>query len=190
MDGYTVLYSNNIMKIIKNFISFDFVELIQDYFSIKVNSNQFDKNCQQIEFGYSFYSDVLIETILQNCCENVAEETATKIFPSHSLSRLYTKNETLIIKEDNNYDYCGIIFLGSSNDESKTIKIFLINQTEEKEILLNVGDLFFIEKNKFNDISIKMDDNLTLFSFLYFVKENNMDFMYDGRPYLGFPKSS
>lgn len=179
------------MNIIKNFISFDFVELIQDYFSIRINSNQFDQNSDKIELGYSFYSDPLIETILQNCCENISKEIKTKIFPSHTITRLYSKNETLTLESSNHYNYCCILFLGSVNDDSKTIKVFSKDQTTtQKESLLDIGDLLFIEKNKFNDIDIKMDEYLTLFSFLYFVDENNLNFMYDKRHYLGFPKNT
>jgi hypothetical protein len=179
------------MKIIKNFIEFDFVEFIQDYLSIKINSNQFDQNSKKIEFGYSFYSDFLIETILQNCCENISKEINYKIFPSYSLTKVYSKNEILTIEENsNNCDYCGIIFLGFSNDEINNVSFHLKNKNStEEEILLNVGDLLFIEKKQFNNISVEMNEYLSLYSFLYFVSEDNLNHIYDGRPYLGFPKN-
>lgn len=57
-------YKDDGLEIIPNFLESDFITFIQDYFSLKINSSQYDNDLDLFLYGYRFYSDTLMETIL------------------------------------------------------------------------------------------------------------------------------
>lgn len=172
-------------KLIKNFIEKDFIEFIQDYFSIKINSNQYDKNFKYFTNGYEFYGDSLVETILQNSCESLSELIGVKLLPSHSITNMFMKGDDYKQYVNNFSEISAILFLGSSNPKNN----FSIQFNNESELNLNIGDLVIFENKKISPKKIKISDNWVLQCTLNFVDHegNFKDYIYDNRKYLGFP---
>lgn len=176
-------YKQDNLEIIKNFIENDFIEFVQDYFSIKINSNQFDSNFENFFHGYSFYSDCLMETILQNSCESISELISIKIIPTYSITNMFMKNDFYTSCTNDSSEISAILFLGSSDPE------FSIEFDKKNNIPMSPGDLLI-----FNNKRIQPKKNIinckwvlqTTFNFVD-SEGNYKDNIYDRRPYLGFP---
>ena len=170
------------IEIIQNFLEVDFIQFIQDYFAIKINSNQYDIN-DSFTYGYSFYSDPLMETILQNSCEAIHNITEVEVLPTYSETKMLMNGDTLTSKDIESSEISAFLCLGYSNDTKP-----YINLKSNLKIDLNPGDLIV-----YNNIRVKpwidfVENQWLLQSSLNFVDnkgpyKNNI---YDKRPYLGF----
>lgn len=177
-------YKEENIQIIKNFIEKDFVEFIQDYFSIKINSNQYNES-ENFTNGYEFYGDPLIETILQNCCESISELIEIKLLPTYSVTNMFMKDDLNVSSVNNFCEVSAILSLGSSNNNDN----FLFEFNNNSEIILDSGDLVIFNNKKIKSIEKIITDTWVLQSRLNFVdaKGNYTNLIYDNRSYLGFP---
>lgn len=176
-------YKQDNLEIIKNFIEDDFVEFIRDYFSIKINSNQFDDNSENFFHGYSFYGDPLMETLLQNSCEFISELTNIKIVPTYSMTNMFMENDFYTSCSNDSSEISAILFLGSSDIE------FLIEFNKKDDILLSPGDVLIFNNKKIQPKANIITNKWLLQTTLNFVDSegNYKDNIYDRRSYLGFP---
>lgn len=181
-------------EIIKNFLSKEFVDFIKDYFAIRINAGEAILFDGQAANSYSFYSDPLMETILQDCCESLSEQVGIKLLPCYSYTRLYTKGDELIIHKDReSCEISATISLGFSDDEINPIFF-----SEDRDgfnpikILLEPGDLCLYRGCELYHWRPPFKNKWYLQSFLHFVDAEGeyADFIYDKRPYLGFTPSS
>lgn len=172
-------------KLIKNFIEKDFIDFIQDYFSIKINSNQYDKNFKNFTNGYEFYSDPLVETILQNSCESISEYMEINLVPTYSITNMFMKGDSYKEYKIGCSEVSAILLLGSSNLDKK----FSINFINKTKFDLCLGDLIIFENKKLKPKEFKILDDWILQTSLNFVDNEGefKDNIYDNRPYLGFP---
>jgi len=184
-------YKEENIEIVKNFIETDFTEFIQDYISIKINSNNYDIDTENFKNGYSFYGDPLSETILQNSCEFISELIDVEILPTFSIVNMIMKDE--IYKNDVNEssEISAILFLGSSNNQKINNELTLTLKNK-KNITLNTGDLLIYNPKKIEfEKNIISNDWILQATFNFVNSEGNYkDNIYDNRPYLGFPISS
>lgn len=180
-------------KKIKNFLEYDFVEFIQDYFVLKTNVTIDCSDNQDSFFNYFYYSDFLIETVLNNSCDSIKQIVGLNLVPSYSYSGIYTKGDEIFNhKNKPSEQFEGFLFLGSENDKDK---IFLSKNDDCSDFIeeeLQPGDLFLFDGLKYWHWMEPLANSSSIRSFLYFVEDNkeNENLIYDGRPYLGFPKSS
>jgi hypothetical protein len=179
-------YKKDNLQIIKNFIEDDFIELIQDYFSIKINSNNFDNNTESFLNGYSFYGDPLMETLLQNSCECISELIDVKIVPTYSLTNMFMKDDFYTNCLDDSSEISAILFLGSSDSD------FSIEFNDKIKLILSKGDLVVFNNRKIQTKKNIIKNRWTLQTTFNFVDSegNYKNNIYDNRPYLGFPISS
>ncbi len=175
-------YKQDNLEIIKNFIEDDFVELIQDYFSIKINSNQFDNNSESFFHGYNFYGDPLMETLLQNSCEFISELIDVKIVPTYSMTNMFMKDDFYTSCSNNSSEISAILFLGSSDSD------FSIEFDKKTNLVLVPGDLLIFNNKKIQPKKNIITNKWLLQTTFNFVDSegNNKDNIYDCRPYLGF----
>lgn len=176
-------YKQDNIEIIKNFIEDDFIEFIQDYFSIKINSNQFDANFENFFHGYSFYGDSLMETLLQNSCEVISELIDVKIFPTYSITNMFMKDDFYTSCSNDSSEISGVLFLGSSDSE------FSIEFDKKNNISMSKGDLLIFNNKRIQPKKNIINCKWILQTTLNFVDSegNYKDNIYDCRPYLGFP---
>jgi hypothetical protein len=183
------------IQVIKNFLEIDFIEFIQDYFSLKINSGAYNVEDNQVPHSYEFYSDHLMETILQNSCENLSKEIDLPILPTYSFTRFYTKGDELKIHRDRSEcEISATISLGFSEDGPIPPLCFSKSRDSKTptEILLNPGDLCFYRGCDYWHWRPPIQNKWVLQSFMHFVDANgkNSHLIYDSRNYLGFPSSS
>lgn len=176
-------YSKDSIKIISKFIENDFVEFIQDYIAINVNSNQYDTDHQIFTYGYKFYSDPLIETILQNSCESIFNLIDVKIVPTYSLTQMYMRDDEYINDINDSSEISAILFLGCS-DEIPPVYI------KNDSINLSPGDLLIYDSHRIKPYRKTIKNKWLLESTLNYVNVDGpyKDNIYDRRPYLGFKK--
>lgn len=183
----------NGFQIVKSFLELDFVEFIQDYFSLKINSNKFDLKDNQVPFSYEFYGDTITETILQNCCEPLSKVVGIKLLPTYSFTRLYNKGDELKIHRDRSEcEISATISLGYSDEESAPPLFF--SKTKENnnptKVVLEPGDLCFYRGCDLWHWRPPIKNKWVLQTFLHFVdaEGDNSDLIYDSRSYLGIHK--
>ena len=187
-------FVKNKYKVIHNFIEKDFVYFIQDYYSLKINSNSNDIDSSKFSYGYKFYSDHLMETVLQNSCDTISEIIKENLFPTCSLTNFYMKGDSFINVKKPSYEISAILSLGNSND-FKSSPIFLSknkNSSNLIEINLNPGDLLIYKNLDLLCWREPIQHKWVLESILNFVISDgpNKTNIYDERPYLGFNKQT
>ena len=184
-------YKKDNLEVVNNFIEDDFVEFIQDYFSIKINSNQYDSDKENFKNGYSFYGDPLIETILNNGCEFVSKFTEIKLFPTFTVTNMFMKDDIYTKPINDSCEISALLFLGSSKNKKVNTET-TIKLKNKNDISLSIGDLLIYNAKKVKFIENSIDEDWFLQSTLNFVDsegpyKNNI---YDNRPYLGFSITS
>jgi hypothetical protein len=184
-------FKENGFLIIRNFIEKDFVEFIQDYFSLKINSSNYTIDSTQVEYSYRFYGDNLAETILQNSCESLSKIIGIQILPTYSLTRFYMKGDELKIHKDRpSCEISATLSLGFSDDCGPNPIYFSKNKngSNPTEIILNSGDLCIYRGCDLYHWRNPLPNKWMLQSFLHFINSEGkyIDNIYDKRVYLGF----
>jgi hypothetical protein len=187
-------FNENNFQIIRNFIEPDFVEFIQDYFSMKINAGDVSFEDQQVVGSYEWYSDTLTETILQNSCEAISKKIGIPIVPSYSFTRLYMKGDELTKHIDRaSCEISATLSLGYSKDNYMN-PIYFSKYSDERnveEIILYPGDLCVYKGCSLYHWRPPIQNKWLLQTFLHFVNAEGeyKHKIYDERPYLGFPKN-
>lgn len=175
-------YKSDGLELIPNFLEGDFLEFIQDYFSIKINSSQYDKNLDLFLYGYRFYSDTLMETVLQNSCEFISKVTGIKLVPTYSMTYMYMKDDVYQNEVDTSSEISALLCLGISNDVAD-IEIICSDT-----IKLSPGNLLIYNSRNIKPKMTPISNKWILQTTFNFVDINGpyKDNIYDKRPYLGF----
>ena len=155
------------LKIVRKFLEEDFIDFIQDYFSIKINSNQYDKNFKNFKNGYEFYGDPLIETILQNSCEFISDLTDIKVIPRYSITNMFMEGDVYESSVNNFSEITAILLLGLSNSNNK----FTINFVNNEKVEMSLGDLLIFNNTKIKIKKTKISNNWILQSSLNFLDD-------------------
>jgi hypothetical protein len=186
-------FEQNGYKIIRNFLEPQFVEFIQHYFYIRISADDSKKLDGQAPFSYSFYSDPLVETILDSSCEVLSKISGIDLLPTYTYTRLYAKGEELLIHRDR--ESCQIsatLSLGFPEGESINPIYFSRTKSIEdaKKIILNPGDLCLYRGCDIYHWRPPFTQKWYLQAFLHYVDANgpHKDNLYDGRPTLGRQK--
>lgn len=176
-------YKDDGLELIPNFLEDDFIKFIQDYFSLKINSNQYDNNLDLFLYGYRFYSDTLMETILQNSCEFISKVTESKLVPTYSMTYMYMKGDEYQEDSNNSSEISALLCLGIS-DDANNISI-IVNDTEIK---LATGNILVYNSRNIKPELKSISNHWLLQAILNFVDIDGpyKDNIYDKRPYLGF----
>jgi hypothetical protein len=186
-------FQNNNYVIIKNFIEQDFVEFIQDYFSMKINSDNYDKCKNNYENNYCWYGDHLTETILQNSCESLGSIIKKQIIPTYSFTSFRMKGDISKKYEyKESHEISSILTLGTSESNSRIIYLTKdkqnFNPSNSIQLSLDPGDLCMYNGHDLHYWEPKLENTWSLQVFFYFVDNNGpyKNFIYDNRSYLGF----
>lgn len=182
-------------QIIRNFIEPDFVEFIQDYFSMKINAGDVSFEDQQVVGSYEWYGDTLTETILQNSCEVISKEIGTPILPTYSFTRLYMKGDELTKHIDRpSCEVSATLSLGYSQDTYINPIYFskYFDERNAEEIILYPGDLCVYKGCDLYHWRPPLQNKWLLQTFLHFVNAEGeyKHKIYDERSYLGCDKNS
>jgi len=135
-DGYFV---------IREFLNQDFVEFIQQYFFLRIQSGEkVDYGSPQAAKAFEIYSDPLVETILNSSCDYFSEVTGINLLPTYTYSRLYQKDDEL--KSHIDREACEVsVTLALGLPEGEEINPICFSKTKDMknaiEIMLNPGDV-------------------------------------------------
>lgn len=184
-----IMFRENNYQIIENFIEEDFVDFLQDYYSLKVNSGQHTISDEKFTYGYFFNNDSLMETVLQNSCEVISDIIKIELLPTYSQVYLHMNGDSYDNTQNESSEISAILSLGNSNDDEDFI-YFAKTQSNIKELSLNKGDLLVFRNMNFDCWREPIKNKWVLESVLNFVDSNGnySEFIYDKRPYLGFNK--
>lgn len=181
--------------IVKNFLEKDFVLFIQDYFFLRIKAGHAELGDKQAPFSYSFYSDPLMETILEASTEALSEVSGFKLLPTYTYSRLYGVGDELIIHRDRpSCEMSATLALGLP-DGDEINPIYFSTKEDRSDavpILLEPGDLCLYRGCDLYHWRPEFTQKWYLQAFLHYVNADGpyADHIYDKRPYLGMVKKT
>lgn len=181
--------------IVKNFLEKDFVLFIQDYFFLRIKAGHAELGDKQAPFSYSFYSDPLMETILEASTEALSEVSGFKLLPTYTYSRLYGVGDELIIHRDRpSCEMSATLALGLP-DGDEINPIYFSTKEDRSDavpILLEPGDLCLYRGCDLYHWRPEFTQKWYLQAFLHYVNADGpyADHIYDKRPYLGMMKKT
>jgi len=176
--------------VVKNFLDKDFTCFVQDYFFLRIKAGHADTNDKQAPFSYSFYSDPLMETILEASTEALSKISGYKLLPTYTYSRLYGIGDELVIHRDRpSCEMSATLALGiPEGDEINPIYFSTKeDRSDAVEILLEPGDLCLYQGCDLYHWRPPFTQKWYLQAFLHYVNADGpyADHIYDERPYLG-----
>jgi hypothetical protein len=136
----------------------------------------------QVPGTYSHYSDLVMETLLQQIKPLMEIETQTSLIETYSYARIYKKGDEL--KKHIDRPSCEISC--TMNLGGEMWPIFL----DSEEILLNPGDMLIYKGHETEHWREPFTGNNCAQVFLHYNEKNgefNNTNKYDGRPFLGLP---
>ena len=177
-------------QIIENFIEEDFIDFIQDYYSMKINSRSYTTEKNKFTYGYSFYGDPLMETILQNSCESLSSIIGLSLLPTYSYVNLHMCGDVYEHSKSDSSEVSALLCLGSSDDKILGPVYFTKGKMVQEELQLKKGDLFLYNNLNSTCKRTSLETKWLLEANFNFVLGggHNEDSIYDKRPYLGFNK--
>ena len=183
-------FKENGYHVIKNFLDKDFVLFIQDYFFLRIKAGHAGLDDKQAPFAYSFYSDPLIETILEASTEALSEISGFKLLPTYTYSRLYGVGDELVIHRDRpSCEMSATLALGLPEGEQINPIYFSKNEdrSDAVEIILEPGDLCLYRGCDLYHWRPEFTQKWYLQAFLHYVNADGpyANHIYDQRPYLG-----
>lgn len=184
-----ITFEKNNYQIINKFIEDDFVDFIQDYYSLKVNSGKYQIIEEKFTYGYYFENDFLMETILQNSCESLSSIIGIDLLPTYSCVNFHMNGDDYRNNRLESNEISSILFLGSSNSEDEeSDPIYLgIEGSNPSKIFLKKGDLLIYRNFVHQCWRDNLKNKWILESNLNFVdsKGKYKDYIYNKRSYLG-----
>lgn len=105
-----IKFKENNYQIIENFIEEDFIEFIQDYYSLKINSGSYTVDKNKFTYGYCFHNENLMETILQNSCEAISELIGINLLPTYSSVHFHMNGDSYENVQNESSEISAILF--------------------------------------------------------------------------------
>lgn len=187
-------FKENKYQIVRNFIDEQFTLFIQDYFHLRIKAGHAETNDKQAPFSYPFYSDPLIETILESSCEPLSKISGFNLLPTYTYTRLYGQGDELVKHRDRpSCEISATLALGIPNGENINPIYFSEHEdgSNAKEIILKPGDLCLYRGCDLYHWRPPFTQRWYLQAFLHYVDADGpyKDHIYDKRPYLGMTKN-
>lgn len=170
------------------------VEIIQQYFEYRFKYSSDKVHTSTIGKGeLAFYSDPLIETLLERSVPVLENILNKKLFPTYTYSRRYVKGNELKVHKDR--DSCEISLTLSLGYEGTIINPICFSNNQDKsnaiEIFLNPGDACLYKGCDLWHWRPPIENEWYLQSFLHFVDANgpHKNQKYDKQISLGAPST-
>jgi hypothetical protein len=183
-------FKDNKYLIVRDFLDKKTLDIIQTYFFIRVKCGFGDRNDAQAPGSYSFYSDPLMESILDRSCGELSEKTGINLLPTYSYTRVYVKDNELKIHRDRpSCEISATLSLGFAGDINPIFFSKNEDRSDAVKILLNPGDLCLYRGCDLWHWRPPFENKWYLQSFLHYVDGDGpyKDNIYDEREFLGMP---
>tara|TARA_R100000008_G_scaffold30014_1_gene16644 strand:+ start:72 stop:692 length:621 start_codon:yes stop_codon:yes gene_type:complete len=194
-DGYEVR---------KNVIGKETLELVYNYYKLKLENNEFDTESilNPVPGSNSLYGDTLGDVILQQTLPLAQEVIGEELYPCYTFVRIYHKGHFLEPHHDRiscefsitlpiYFDKPWPIYM-QKYDFEKYGEDFVKSTKEDpsKSIILEVGDMCFYEGPKMNHWRFPYDGNECVQLFVHYVRKNGeySKYKFDKRKNLGLKR--
>ena len=187
--------------IVRNVLDINIINFVYDYFKKKkkvatylFNNNYIAPECEwygsyidkQIPNTYASYSDIVMETLLEQTQDTIELKINTKLIPTYSYARLYKNGDELHKHKDRKH--CEIS--ATMNLGGDKWPIYL---EPNIKIMLNPSDILIYKGCKLEHWRKKFTGNECAQVFFHYNSVNNPlaeSNKFDGRVFLGLPKFS
>ena len=203
------MFNKNGYEVKKNVIDIPTLDLIYEYYKLKVENDQFEIDTGQVNGTITMYGDTLGDALLRWTLPYAEEVIGEELYPCYTFMRIYHNKDvlephcdrpscefsaTLPIHFDKKWP-----ILMREHDFEKHGEDFVTPATEEepdgsniKEIVsvsMNRGDILFYEGTKMNHWRYPFSGKECVQLFIHYVRKNGeySDFKYDKRKNLGLP---
>lgn len=205
-------------KVIKNILSKDICDFVNNYFLLKEKvfntlknrnlispfDNSYGMHDDQVPNAYSHYSDPAMETILTLIKPKIEKEIDTKLIETYTYARIYRSEDKLVRHKDR--PSCALS--GTLNLGGDTWPIYLDDNTENGhlesagyaygvdegiEVILNPGDILIYKGCQVEHWRRKFKGNYCTQVFLHYndlSQDDALNNKYDKREHLGLPSFS
>jgi hypothetical protein len=141
---------------------------------------------------FSKYGDLIMDTVLLGCTNEIEKFTGLKLTPTYSYHRLYTQGTELVRHKDRaSCEISATVCLGynNSNIENYNWPMFVKKNKEEIGLQLNPGDCILYKGCEIEHWREPFKGLNQAQLFLHYnIKDGQYNNDYDGRPALGLPK--
>ncbi len=208
-DGYLVA---------REFFDVTTIDLLSTYFKLKYNliktrADLLSNHNTSIKNGdvadsLGFYADTLVESVFMNYGPETCNLLKCNLSPTYTYARIYEKGSILLPHTDRNE--CEIsatcpIYVSDDKPSKIFISNFKKSEVQHKkdytldeiktlgeytEVNLYPGDALFYKGVEHYHWREPLEGDCLIQFFMHYVNANGMykNLVYDGRPYLGFPK--
>jgi|TARA_R100000455_G_C6267801_1_gene123201 hypothetical protein len=132
----------------------------------------------------SLYGDAANDTLLLRLQNLVEKETKLKLIPTYSYSRNYVKGSELVKHKDR--PSCAISLTMNVGGDPWPIFMEPKNKKAVK-VLLSPGDIIIYRGCELNHWREPFEGDKCVQMFLHYTLRQNIELLYDKRPYLGLP---
>lgn len=185
-------FKENGYLVVRDFLPKDFCKFAKLYFKIRQDALDYEIDVQCPE-SKSFYGDPFCDSLLLSSCKKLSEITEISLLPTYSYTRVYAKDEDLVIHRDRpECQYSATLCLG--RPENEEISAIYMSKTENKEdgkeLLLEEGDLCIYMGTEMYHWREPFKNSWYLQTFLHYVDKEGpySHTLYDGRRCLGIRK--
>lgn len=193
MNNTTISLSEQFQKfgyiLIKNFIDSHTIKIISKYMENKIQREEWTEGDDQS--SYCYYSDPLIEVILDQSLNQVSNITGKELLPTYSYMRIYTEGNEL--KKHVDRPSCEISLTVNVAYMGEPSPIFLMSQKNDKPIsyVLNKGDAIVYKGCEIEHWRNPVEKNNIVVQFmLHYVDKYGefKNYKFDNRLKLGLPR--
>lgn len=187
-------FENNKYTVVRNFLDKDFIRLVSTYMQNYINRGNYKPDRDGDDSSkICWYSDPLVEVILDLCKEGVEQQTSLELIPTYSYTRVYRGGEELIPHTDRPSCEISVTCNVYANTKQAVYMQDELNGKDPVEIFLEPGDAIIYKGCDVKHWRKKLSpEELNAQFMLHYVDKNGMyvEYAYDTRPGLGYPGSS
>lgn len=178
--------------LVKNFIDQGTISIVSQYLENKIRRGEWVENEKEQTTLFSYYSDPLIEVLLQASKEAVEDATGKELIPTYSYSRIYQPGEKLTPHTDRPSCEVSVTVNVATKGEFSPIYTQYGQNDPEKHVL-NPGDaVVYMGCDVMHWRQTLKDGQLNVQFMLHYVDKNGPNAAYakDKRPAYGFAEST
>jgi len=155
---------------------------------------------KQVSNTFANYADIAMENLLQMTRPLMERKTGLKLVPTYSYARIYKKGD--ILRRHKDREACEIsttIFLGgipwpifiepNPKKGKETVHGYLCSNTKGLKVLLHPGDMLIYKGCELEHWREAFTGEYCVQVFLHYNRQGKNDNEFDGRPFLGLPKT-
>tara|TARA_X000001036_G_C20564110_1_gene759758 strand:- start:349 stop:993 length:645 start_codon:yes stop_codon:yes gene_type:complete len=199
------VFSKNGYEVKSDVIHKDVLELIYNYYQIKIHNSEFDLDAQQVPGTITMYGDTLNDAILKWTLPIAESVIGEELYPCYTFLRIYNKGDILEPHCDRPscefsatlpiyFDKKWPIMMQKYDFEKYGPEGFeeSARSSPSKSIILEMGDMCFYSGTTMNHWRLPFSGYECVQLFIHYVRKNGefSEYKYDKRKFLGLPSKT